>query len=607
MTDQTEEEAMRSTARHNAQSTLLARPDREVFDAREALEELSHQREWFRVTLASIGDAVITTDIEARITFLNPVAEALTGWKWADAADLPLEKIFNILNEETREVVENPVSRVLREGSVVSLANHTALIAQDGTETPIEDSAAPIRDKHGSIIGAVMVFHDVTERRRTERALRQSEARLNLGMEAAQMGAWEWSIASGKVTWSPTLEAIHGLPPGTFGGGFDDFQRDIHPDDRERVLAKIKESIEQREDYRIEYRITRPDGTLCWLEARGKLFMDPRGNPERMAGICLDITTRKQVEEVHSRLAAVVESSDDAIVSKTLRGIITTWNKGAERMFGYAAEEIIGKSVTILIPPERANEELEIIGRIKRGEVVLPYETVRRRKDGFLLNVSLTVSPIKDASGTIIGASKIARDITQRKQAETERARLYQELRQANAAKDHFIAVLSHELRTPLNPVLMTVTDLERDETISPAIREQLTVVRRNVELETRLIDDLLDSTRIASGKLQLHRTIMDATELIRRATAIVEGDARTKGVRLEVTTCAEPSPLDADATRLQQVIWNVVKNAVKFTREGGWVRVSCEIAPPDRVRVTVADNGIGIEPEQSRQNLQCV
>jgi PAS domain S-box-containing protein len=575
-----------------------------------------------------------------------------------------------------------------------------------------------------------MVFHDVTERRRTERALRESEARLNLAMEAGQMGAWEWIIASGKVTWSPTLEPIHGLLPGTFGGGFEDFQRGMHPEDREGVLAKIQECVERRGDYRVEYRIIKPDGTLCWIEARGKLFMDGKGNVERMAGICMDITARKQVEEalrdseefnrtviessrdctktlspdgvllwmsdaaqkilcigdrrevvgkswvefwkgedraaasaaiqtaahggtgnfsgwyavhgqpkcwdvvitpildrsgnpekllaisrdvterrkleeVHARLAAVVEFSDDAIISKTLKGIVTTWNKGAERIFGYTAEEMIGKPVTTLIPPDRIAEELQIIERVTKGQVVEPYETIRMRKGGTLLDVSLTVSPIKDASGTIIGASKIARDITQRKRAEAElaataaeNARLYREVRDANSAKDRFMAVLSHELRTPLNPVLMTVADLERDETIAPAIRKELTMVRRNVELEARLIDDLLDSTCIASGKLQLHRTIVDATELIRRAIAIVEGDARAKGVRLEVSTCVEPCPVDADPARLQQVLWNVVKNAVKFTSEGGWVHLRCEIVPPGRVRVTVKDNGIGIEPE---------
>ncbi|MBC8003517.1 MAG: PAS domain S-box protein, partial [Opitutaceae bacterium] len=550
------------------------------------------------VTLSSIGDAVITTDTEAKVTFLNPVAEALTGWKSGDASGQWVATVFHIINEETRQSVRNPIEKVLREGVTVGLANHTTLIAKDGTEIPIEDSAAPIRDARGNILGAVMVFHDVTQRRQTERVLQQSEARQQLAMEAGQMGAWEWIIEAGKVIWSPTLEAIHGLPPGAFGGTFDDFSRDIHPQDRERVLAKVQESIERRGDYRNEYRIIRPDGALCWIEARGKIFVDDHGDPERMAGICLDITERRNLEEVQSRLAAVVEFSDDAIVSKTLEGIITTWNHGAQRVFGYAASEVIGKPVTILIPENRLNEESEILARVRAGVGIEPYETIRRRKDGRLLNVSLTVSPIKDARGTIIGASKIARDITQRKQAEAENARLYQELQQANAAKDHFIAVLSHELRTPLNPVLMIVTDLERDETVAPAIREQLTVVRRNVELEALLVDDLLDSTRIASGKLQLHRTVVDATELVRRAVAIVEGDASDKGVAIEVAAWARPCPVDVDPARVQQAIWNVIKNAVKFTAARGWVRVGYETGPTGQIRIKVQDNGIGIEPE---------
>jgi signal transduction histidine kinase len=191
-----------------------------------------------------------------------------------------------------------------------------------------------------------------------------------------------------------------------------------------------------------------------------------------------------------------------------------------------------------------------------------------------------------------------AEDLAARAATAAENARLYQELRHANAAKDHFIAVLSHELRTPLNPVLMTVADLEGDQDVPSSIREQLTVVRRNVELEARLIDDLLDSTRIASGKLQLYRTIVDATELIRRAVAIVEGEAQAKGVRLDIRICAQPCPVDADPARLQQVIWNVVKNAVKFTHDGGLVRLSCQIEPPGWIRVKVEDNGIGIEAE---------
>jgi len=183
--DQDEEKLLRSVALQNAQAVLLAREraERALLAANEALErrsaELAEQREFFRVTLASIGDAVITTDTEARITFLNPVAEAMTGWKLHDAVGQPLEKVFNIINEQNREPAQNPVTRVLREGVVVGLANHTALIARDGTETPIDDSAAPIRSASGKISGVVMVFHDVTRQRQAEVQLRASNRELS--------------------------------------------------------------------------------------------------------------------------------------------------------------------------------------------------------------------------------------------------------------------------------------------------------------------------------------------------------------------------------------------------------------------------------------------
>jgi PAS domain S-box-containing protein len=183
--DENEEKLLRLVALQNAQAVLLARDraEHELIATNEALErktaELAEQRESFRVTLASIGDAVITTDTQAKITFLNPVAEAMTGWKSDEAIGQPLEKVFNIINEQTRQPAPNPVSRVLREGVVVGLANHTALIGRDGKETAIDDSAAPIRAETGKISGVVMVFHDVTEQRKAENALRQSNQLLS--------------------------------------------------------------------------------------------------------------------------------------------------------------------------------------------------------------------------------------------------------------------------------------------------------------------------------------------------------------------------------------------------------------------------------------------
>ncbi len=285
-----EEERLKSVALQTAQNILLARERAE--------DSLRQHSEWLHVTLSSIGDAVISTDTEGRVTFMNGVAELLTGWPLGEALGQPLSDVFQIVNEYTRQPVENPALRALREGRIVELANHTILIARDGTEHPVDDSAAPMRNKSDVSVGAVLVFRDVTEAKRAEKGL--------------------------------------------------------------------------------------------------------------------------------AELAAIVESSEDAIVSKTLDGIIRSWNTGAQRLFGYTPQEAIGQSITLVIPHDRRSEEQVIIDRLRRGERIEHFETVRVTKDGRLINISLTVSPLRDSTGQVVGASKIARDITAKKQAELER-RLLQE------------------------------------------------------------------------------------------------------------------------------------------------------------------------------------
>ena len=264
--------------------------------SRRAERAASEARTSLETTLRSIGDAVISTDDAGRVVFMNKVAERLTGWPLAEARSRTLAEVFRIFNEETRAEVESPVEKVLREGRVVGLANHTVLVARDGTETPIDDSGAPVKDEHGRTNGVVLVFHDITERRRAE--------------------------------------------------------------------------------------------------------------------------------AVRTMLAAIVESSDVAIIGKLLDGTITSWNDAAARMYGYTAEEAVGQKISLIVPPERLEELDEIMSRLRRGERVEHHETVRVRKDGARLNVALSISLIRNASGRVVGASTIARDITKQKQVDEERARL---------------------------------------------------------------------------------------------------------------------------------------------------------------------------------------
>jgi PAS domain S-box-containing protein len=263
---------------------------RDITAQKRAQRALIEAQNRMAVTLGSIGDAVVATDTRGHVTFVNPVAESLLGCTQSDIMARPLQEVFRILNENTRQPVTNPVDRVLAEGCIVGLANHTVLLHPDGREIPIDDSAAPIRDADGHLVGVVLVFRDVTAQHRSAR--------------------------------------------------------------------------------------------------------------------------------IAALLSALVTSSDDAIISKDFKGTITSWNQGAERLFGYTPEEIVGQSVRVLIPPDRQHEEVEILGRLTRGERIDHYETVRRKKNGQLCDISLTVSPIRDTEGRLLGASKIARDITEQKRAQ---------------------------------------------------------------------------------------------------------------------------------------------------------------------------------------------
>ena len=311
-----------------------------------------------------------------------------------------------------------------------------------------------------------------------------------------------------------------------------------------------------------------------------------------------DITERRQAKKTSERLAAIVDSSDDAIVGKDLNGIVTSWNAGAERIFGYSASEMTGASIRQLIPPERQSEEDRIFECIRRGERVNHMDTVRVAKGGRRLNVSITVSPIKDSAGNVIGASKIARDVTDRKRAEERLRAAKNAAEEASKAKDDFLAVLSHELRTPLTPALVAASYLAEHADLAPQFREEVTTIWRNVQLEARLIDDLLDITRITRGKIELRREAVDAHRLLRNALQIVHNDMIEKQLELVTDLRANNHHVWADPVRIQQVFWNLMTNAVKFTPKAGRITTR-SWNEEGRFAFEITDTGIGIEAEQ--------
>jgi PAS domain S-box-containing protein len=335
-----------------------------------------------------------------------------------------------------------------------------------------------------------------------------------------------------------------------------------------------------------------------------------------------DLTERRRAEEAQRRtqnelhevqrrtekdlqhLASIVENTDDVIVGRDLDGFVTSWNAAAERLFGYTAEEMIGNPLSILIPADRTSEEPEILARLRQGERLEHYETVRRAKDGRMIQVSLTTSPIKDANGKVIGFSKIARDITDQKKAEAERDALLKsehiaraQAEEANRVKDEFLAVLSHELRTPLNAILGWASLLRGGKLDEQHAARALEIVERNATVQSKLIEGVLDVSRIVSGKLQLDIRPTQLSTVIATAVDSIRPAADAKNMTLRVVA-GEPEPLVlADANRLQQVVWNLLSNAVKFSPAGGEVTVALR-GSNSHVEIAVEDRGQGIPTE---------
>jgi PAS domain S-box-containing protein len=611
-----DEQRLRSVALRNAESILVARQraERELLATKEELErrtlQLQQQRAWYEAALSSIGDAVITTDVEGKVTFLNPVAESVTGWKISEAMGQPLARVFCIINECTRAPLDNPVVRVLQTGLAVGLANRTALIARDGTEVAIEDSAAPIRDADGKITGAVIAFHDVSVRRRAEEALHDTRERLEATLNAAEIGTWTWDIQKNVVIADRNLARMFAVTPDVAAGGsIGSYLASVHEEDRPRLEEAIAQTLASGgHTLELDYRLVHPDGAARWVTARGRAHRDEHGTPTSLPGVIIDITERKAAEQARGMLAAVVESSDDAIVSKTLQGMVTTWNQGAERIFGYRAEEIVGLSILTLIPAHLAEEERGFIARLKRGERIEHYETVRVRKDGILIDVSLTVSPIRDPSGRITGASKIARDITQKKRdaealkslyaaAQREianRERAEKALRENDRRKDEFLATLAHELRNPLAPIRQATLVAKAASASEAQKRWAHEVINRQVQHMALLLDDLLDISRVTRGTLELRK---QPTELTAVVDAAVEAAKPVIDARRHVFTIhlpPEPVVFNADPLRLAQVLSNLLTNAAKYTDPDGRIDLYAAVAQGE-LRISVIDNGIGI------------
>ena len=351
------------------------------------------------------------------------------------------------------------------------------------------------------------------------------------------------------------------------------------------LLARLRRG-ESVVDYEAPMRAR--DGSIRWILIDATVVRDD-GQVVYSQWFTRDITERKRDEQARALLAAIVADSDDAIVSKTLDGTITSWNAGAERMFGWTRAEALGKPIELILPPDRLDEEHGILERLRAGERTDHFETMRRAKDGRTFDISLTISPVKDASGRIVGASTIARDVTDRRRLEAER-------KEADRRKDEFLAILAHELRNPLAPVRNAAQYLKRAGSGSPELQRPIELIERQVAQMSRLIDDLLDVSRISRGVLGIRRMRVSCDAIIDAAVDASRDELEANGHHLLTRVPDAPVVLLADRERLVQILSNLLGNAAKYTPPGGHIELAVAVTD-DCLHVSVKDDGIGIPP----------
>ena len=704
--------------------------------------------------VSSSDDAIISRDTEGRIISWNRAAERLFGYQEREALGQPIRLII----PPELQPEEEDVLRRIRSGETIDHFE-TTRIARAGHRLEVSLTVSPLRAEDGRIIGASQIARDISDRKRLERAAAHLAAIIDSSDDAIISKDLDGTIR----TWNRAAERMFGFTADEMIGRSI---RLIIPPDRQTEEDEVLFHLRRGE--RVEHYETmrqRKDGTLFPVSLTVSPIRNELGTITGASKIARDLSDRARAWMTTRQLAAVVESSDDAIVSKNLEGIVTTWNPAAERMFGYTAAEAVGQSIRMIIPDELQSEEDTVLAKIRAGEKIDHFETVRQRKDGTRISISLTVSPIRDETGKVVGASKIARDVTERVRLEAaareqaantatlgemgalvastldrqaitlrvtdvatslthaqwgafvnserdgesgdefmqysvsraprdavaqflqwpaaavsasafrgnalrlddvtadpryehrgsplktaddlqvrsllalpvkgvsrdvlgvlffghsqparfteqherlaagiaawasialENARLFDEAKEANRLKDEFLAILSHELRTPLNAIVGYARLLRGGVLSKQKTARGLEILERNATWLTQIVEDVLDVSRIVSGKIRLDVQPVDLSLIVENAVATVQPAADAKGIRVQSIADAQVGPVSGDPGRLQQVVWNLLSNAVKFTPKQGRVQVRVERVN-SHVEIIVSDTGVGIRPD---------
>ncbi len=573
---------------------------RDITELKLAEETLRVAGNYNRRLIEASLDPLVTIGPDGKITDVNTATEKATGCSREELIGTDFSDYFTEPGKARKGY-----EQAFREGEVWDYP--LQLRHRSGTVISVLYNASVYRSKEGDVVGVFAAARDITQLEHAMSAVSKSEARFRSLVTAISEIVWtttpEGLVQDDIPAWrsytGQTCEEIKG----------SGWSQALHPDDLAPSLSVWRQAVENRSPYKIEYRIRRHDGEYRYFAARGVPVIDLSGAIREWVGLCTDIHESKLAEEKILHLASIVKSSDDAIIGKSLDEIILSWNRGAERIYGYRPDEIVGHPVSVLVPADLRRELAEIMERLKRGESIEHFETTRVRKDGKLIFVSLAISPIKDSSGKIVGASSVARDITERRQAEQKIQKLNEELEQrvvartaqleaANKELEAFAYSVSHDLRAPLRSIDGFSKILLEDcaDKLDEAGRENLRIVRNASQRMAHLIDDILQLSRLNRSPLRLLPVDLSAL-----AVAVAD-DLKKLEPERRVDFRIEPGCVAlADGNQIRVLLENLIGNAWKFTGKRPETRIEFGREIRDGTQVFyVRDNGVGFDMKYS-------
>ena len=544
---------------------------------------------------------------DGRLGLLNRAFEELTGYTANELAELGW---IEITPPEWRQMEADKLAEQLRTGQPIRYEKE--YIRKDGVHVPIELLVHVVLNESGEPDHYYSFVTDITERKLAEAALRNSEQRMRLATEATGVAIWEWDLFTDIVWWDDRMFQLYGVSPTPDGFvPYSVWRNAVVPEDIEAQEQIVQQTIRGRGHGSREFRIRRP-GESEWrhIAAVDAIRLNAKGEPQWMVGTNVDITDRRLAEQAlrdgEAELRSITTNIPDIVARFDRQKRHVFVNAAVTQATGLPPSAFIGKTNQELwMPPALCDAWDETINAVfESGQpqmLQFSFDTPHseRRYEAKLI-------PERDAEGKIDHVLTVTRDVTAAWRAAEEIARAKELAEKASAAKDQFLAVLSHELRTPLSPVRMALSIWERQkDALPPQFHDDLAMIRRNVDLECRLIDDMLDLNRIARGKLELQFARVDLHAEVRHAMQTVEEEAAIKQITMSFDPDAARAEVVGDAARLQQVLWNVLKNAVKFTPPGGSVAVRSYNTSKGHIVVAVTDSGAGIEPEAINRIFQ--